>query len=366
MSEQLDVSEIPPLRLRPYLDPKPWGGFKLAALGLAVLPDQRIGEALATASAAIVADGPFAERSLGAVVTASPFAMCGPLGLAVTGGRSLFPLLIKLIDAADDLSIQVHPPDSQAPPGHLGKTEVYHVLEAEPGARIALGLAPGVSAELFAAACRAGDSTTELLRWLPARSLETILIPAGTIHALGAGCFIYEAQQPSDVTYRVDDWHRRNGAGHRRPLHVEPALAVFDPSSRPSPIPPLALPSLAGRRLLVAACRHFALERIELAAGESVTITAFGGPQAVTCLNGAMTLRARGGEISLTAAETGILAAGTGTGWLHTSAETVALRAWVPDLLREIVTPAREAGYADAAIAALAGPLPDITLVMAT
>src|SRR5690606_4328822 len=141
--------------------------------------------------------------------TADPNRIIGDRGLTATGNRALFPLLIKLIDAQADLSIQVHPDnDAASALAALGKTETYHVLASEPGSRIALGLRPDITPATFAAACRAGERTTGLLRWIPAQAGETILIPAGTVHALGAGCMVFEAQQPSEITYRLDDWGR--------------------------------------------------------------------------------------------------------------------------------------------------------------
>lgn len=357
------VTTFPPLRLKPRLDPKPWGGHRLANAGQPAA--EPIGEALATADEATVDGGPFAGEQLGGVVAVAPTAVLGRLGSAAVGGQPRFPLLIKLIDAGQDLSIQVHPDDAAAPPGRLGKTEVYHVLAVAPGARIALGLRPGVDPGRFAAACRAGERTDSLLRWLPARPGETILIPAGTVHALGAGCMVYEAQQPSDVTYRLDDWGRLDAAGRPRETHVEPGLAVLAPALRPGPIPPLLLTTRAGQRQLLAACRHFALERIVLAVGQEVTLTAAGSPQAVTCLHGGAELASEAGTVPLAAGETGVLAAAIGVGRLRATTSAVLLRAWIPDLSAEIVAPARAAGHDDAAIAALAGPLPDVAAAMA-
>lgn len=349
-----------PLQLHPRLAPKPWGGRRLASYGLELPPGVLVGEAWATADEATVATGPHAGRTLAELLAAEPMALAGRLGLAATRGQLHFPLLIKLIDAEQDLSIQVHPNDDLAPPAELGKTEVYHVLAAAPGARIALGLRPDVAPERFAALCEAGQPTTSLLRWIPARPGETILIPAGTIHALGAGCLVYEAQQPSDVTYRLDDWGRFDAAGNPRELHVAAGLQVYDPTLRPEPISPVALASDAGRRQLLAACQRFALERIALAAGEAVPATAVGSAQAITCLRGRVDLETGGGGASIAAGETGVIPAAAAAGRVRADASAVLLRAWVPDLAVEVVGPARRAGHPDAAIIALGGPLPDV------
>lgn len=357
-------------RLRPRLDPKPWGGTRLVHPGTRAAGEEPIGEAVATAGDAVVADGPLATRILGELVAADPLGVVGPRGLAATGGRPLFPLLVKLIDAADTLSLQVHPDDAAAARlGRLGKSEVYHVLAADPGAEIALGLRPDVSLEAVAAACRGGTAAApagggDLVRWIPAVPGDSILIPAGTVHAIGAGCFVYELQQPSDVTYRLDDWGRRDDAGRPRDLHVDAALAVLDPALRPEPIVPLTLPSAIGRRRLLAACRLFALERIELAEGAEVAVAASGSAQTLTCLRGSVRVvpSAEASAVDCGEGETVVVGAAAPTARLRATASAVVLRGWVPDLVSEVVAPARAAGHGDAAIAALAGPLPDLGL----
>ena len=139
------------------------------------------------------------------------------------------PLLIKFLFTTENLSVQVHPNDQQAAemePGCCGKTEMWHILKAEPGAKLAMGLkAPMGSAELRAA-CIDG-SVMERLRWVPAVAGETWFIPAGTIHAIGGGITLAEVQQNSDVTYRLYDY------GRARELHLEKGLAVSDLESRP-------------------------------------------------------------------------------------------------------------------------------------
>src|SRR4051812_28611925 len=119
-----------PLILTPRLDSKPWGGRRLAEFGFDLPPNEPIGEAVITAPEAIIADGPHAGRTLGEVVQDDPSAALGARGLTATGNRPLFPLLVKLIDAAEDLSIQVHPTDQFAESENsLGKTEAWHVLD---------------------------------------------------------------------------------------------------------------------------------------------------------------------------------------------------------------------------------------------
>jgi mannose-6-phosphate isomerase len=141
------------------------------------------------------------------------------------------PLLIKFLFTTDYLSVQVHPNDRQAAelePGCRGKTEMWHILRTERDAKLAIGLKADVSAEEVRAGCEDG-SVMEMLRWVPASPGDTWYIPAGTIHAIGAGITLVEVQQNSDVTYRLYDY------GRPRELHLEKGLRVSDLLSRPEP-----------------------------------------------------------------------------------------------------------------------------------
>ena len=360
------MTDAPSLFLvEPRLDPKPWGGRRLEAYGCQLPPDLPVGEALLTAGEARVGGGPMAGHRLGDLAIADPDAVVGHRGLGVTDGRPLFPLLVKLIDAAENLSIQVHPDDDAARgQGRLGKTEAWHVLAAQSGSVLFLGLRPGVSVAEFAAACRhGGGEAARYLRSVPAIPGTTVLIPAGTVHALGAGVLVYEVQQPSDVTYRLDDWGRVDATGRPRELHLDAGLAVLKPALRPETIASVDNAQGAGRRL-VAACRYFALEQLLLVTGEEATLAAPDTPQVVTCLWGEAEVAAAGATAALTTGSTAIIAAGTAAACVRALAPALLLRTWVPDLVAEVVEPARAAGATDRAIARLAGALPDLDEVL--
>jgi mannose-6-phosphate isomerase len=210
---------VRPVKVKPRLDAKPWGGRLLEAWGIRLPPGETIGEALLTAPEATVISGALSGTPLSALASRDPAAWIGARGLAATGGRPIFPLLVKLIDGQADLSIQIHPDDRAAAAAGLGtgKTEAYHILAAEPGSVIYLGLDPEVTPEEFATAClRANGSAARCLRRIPAAPGTTVLIPAGTPHALGAGVLLYEIQQPSNVTFRLDDWGRVDASGMAR------------------------------------------------------------------------------------------------------------------------------------------------------
>jgi mannose-6-phosphate isomerase len=201
----------------------------------------------------------------------------------------------------------------------------------------------------------ADGSAAGLLRRVPAIPGRTILIPAGTVHALGAGVTVYEIQQPSNVTFRLDDWGRVDASGAARELHHEHGLAVANPESRPEPIPPIPLPDGDIHRELLAATRYFALERISAVSaplpsgresGGSVHLDTVESPQVLTVLAGVADLESAGWVTSLAVGETAIVPVGCSVtvavaddGWL--------LRGWVPDLGRDIIAPARAAGATD-------------------
>ena len=136
-----------------------------------------------------------------------------------------FPLLIKYIDATDDLSVQVHPDDKLAQEryGMNGKTEMWYVIQAEEGAGLYVGFEEGVTRDQYWDAVDAG-TIDMLLRFYPVKKGDVFFIPAGTVHAIGKGVLLAEIQQPSDVTYRIFDWNRVDDQGNSRELHVDEAF----------------------------------------------------------------------------------------------------------------------------------------------
>ena len=349
---------VRPVKLQPRLDPKPWGGRLLEEWGIRLPPSETIGEALLTAPESTVATGALSGTPLSTLASTDPAAWIGGHGLEATGGRPIFPLLVKLIDGQADLSIQIHPNDRAAAAAGLGtgKTEAYHVLAAAPGSVIYLGLDPGVMLEEFAASClRANGSAGGCLRRVPAAPGMTVLIPAGTPHALGAGILLYEIQQPSNATFRLDDWGRVDAFGVARALHHREGLALVDPRSRPEPIPRVPLADPAADRALLVATAYFALERIAFAEEAAGRIAAGDSPQVLTPVTGAVTIDASGWDSTAAIGETVILPAGQ-EAKLSGHPDSVVLRGWVPDLEREVISPARAAGATDSAIRGLGVP----------
>jgi mannose-6-phosphate isomerase len=201
--------------------------------------------------------GELAGKSLGEAAIEYGPVLLGGRTYARTGLR--FPLLIKLLDCAQWLSLQVHPNDEQAlqleGPNQFGKTEAWHVLEAQPGAQLIAGVKPGTSGAELADSIRNG-SIIENSQYAAVSKGDTIFMPAGTLHALGPGLLIYEVQQTSDWTYRVYDWGRSQTETRR--LHIDKSIKVTRPDFSAPVIP---LPILGdGSSVQLAQCEYFTLE----------------------------------------------------------------------------------------------------------
>ncbi len=226
-----------------------WGGSRLR-------PGQQTAEAWIVFEQDTIRGGALAGRTLAEVAEAYGPLLLGEHVVAMTGLR--FPLLIKLLDCAQWLSLQVHPNDEQAErlagPGHFGKTEAWYVLEADDQAKILAGFKPGADRADWQSAVRNG-SILDYAQSVDLHSGDTVFIRPGTLHALGPGLLVYEVQQTSDITYRVFDWNRPASAG--RKLHIDESLVVLDPSASGKPVPPPEFSDGAQRTLIT--CPYFTL-----------------------------------------------------------------------------------------------------------
>ena len=206
-----------------------------------------------------------------------------------------FPLLLKLIDAAEPLSVQVHPNDNYAARvenGKLGKTEAWLILDAPEGSQLVYGIKPGTTLDTLRAACEQGAAVEPLLRRVTVHPGDVCFIPAGCVHAIGAGITLYEIQQSSDITYRFYDWDRVDKNGNRRELHLQKALDVTDLTFSLDPIP---APNKPVARVLDE--KYFTLDLVNVQ-GEAVlpAVTAFG---LLTALDGDLNVRFAGGQLTL-------------------------------------------------------------------
>lgn len=218
-----------PLQFHPLFHERIWGGQTLATLYGKPIPEKKtIGESWEISdrpeAPSVVASGPLAGKTLGELMRDHPGQL---LGRAKSqSGR--FPLLVKILDARDKLSLQVHPPASKAAKlGGEPKTELWHITHAEPGAELYVGLRRGATKAEFER--RAADgAVAELFHRIPVRAGDTMFLPSGRVHAIGAGLVIFEIQQNSDTTYRVFDWNRVDASGKGRTLHLQESLESID------------------------------------------------------------------------------------------------------------------------------------------
>lgn len=221
-----------PLLLNPSLHVKVWGGRRLETIMGKTLPtDEPYGESWEMHDTATVMNGPLAGRTLGDVLAQYGHELVGPDHDPSEG----LPLLAKILDADDWLSVQLHPNDEQARELEgqpRGKTEAWYVLSGEPGAKIVIGVQPGTTPEQMAAAIEA-NTLEDLLVYAEVAPGDVLFVQAGTIHALGSGLLIYEIQQSSDTTYRLYDWGRLGLDGKPRAMHIDKGQRVANLNTLP-------------------------------------------------------------------------------------------------------------------------------------
>jgi len=218
-----------PFTFQPIFKERVWGGRNLDQLYQKPLPaDKLIGESWEMADrpgdASVIANGPLAGHTLRWLMEHHRQAVLGT-GAAPTGP---FPLLVKILDAQETLSVQVHPPAAIAAAlGGEPKTEVWLITDAKPDAVLYVGLKSGITHEDFEERI-ANGTVAEALHCVPVKTGDTMFLPSGRLHAIGAGNVLFEIQQNSDTTYRVFDWNRVGLDGKPRELHVQQSLASIN------------------------------------------------------------------------------------------------------------------------------------------
>lgn len=255
-----------PLRFHPVYQTYIWGGEKLRIrLGRSDTPEGIVAESWEISARedgmGVVAEGPLAGKTLQNLIESHPREI---LGSRVQTDR--FPLLIKVLDAAQTLSVQVHPNDQTAARfGGEAKTETWYILEASADACVYCGMVDGVTPEQFRAAI-ADNSLELLLKKIPVKAGDAIFVPGGRVHAIAAGCLLLEVQQNSNTTYRIYDWGRVGSDGKERELHIDQALQVSifaeaDSAHTPAiPLSPLA--GLPREQIMLSP--YFLLEKLTL------------------------------------------------------------------------------------------------------
>ena len=260
------MSRMYPLQLTPLIVEAIWGGDALVTrYGKQGDAKAKLGESWECWNQNVVANGGDAGKTLSAMTRSMGPALVGVIPLA---DRASFPILTKIIDAHESLSVQVHPDDAYArrvehEPN--GKTECWVILEAKPGAELILGFTEDTDAAQYRRRVADG-SLGDILRRVPVEAGDVFYIPAGTLHAIGAGIVLFETQQTSATTYRIFDWNRVDAAGKARELHVDKAADVLDfQRSERVAVRPLEYRYLGIKRTLLVADAHFGVENIELA-----------------------------------------------------------------------------------------------------
>ena len=295
-----------PLKFEPILKTIVWGGEKIAPYKGIETEQKHIGESWELSGVAgnesIVADGPLKGKTIAQLVKEYKADLVGKHVYENTGDE--FPLLIKFIDALSDLSIQVHPNDELAAKRHngsKGKTEMWYVVDAEPGAHLLSGLTEKITPEQYAAKVADGTITDVLARY-EVHPGDVFFLPAGRIHAICGGCFIAEIQQTSNITYRIYDYGRLGLDGKPREVHTELAKDAIDykvyDNYRTEYTP------VQNEEVEVVSCQYFTTSIYDLTLPYAKDLSELDSFLVVMCLSGRGTLEVDGEEITVHQGET--------------------------------------------------------------
>lgn len=298
-----------PYTIEPKLTTAIWGGDALVTrFGKKGDAKATYGESWECWDANRIANGPLAGKSIAELRADLGAALLGDLD-----AKRLFPLLTKIIDARGALSVQVHPDDAYAQRVEhqdYGKTECWYVLDAVPGAELVLGFEHTTSRAEFER-CVADGSLGDILHRVPVKANDAFYIPAGRLHAISAGIIIFEAQQASDLTYRIFDWNRVGADGKPRELHVQKAGDVLDfEATHDAPVRELAYTHNGLERVALIAGSYFIVERLTVR--ESARLQTEGRPLILMTLNSNALLRCADGETALAPYTTALIPAAAG------------------------------------------------------
>lgn len=288
------------LKLEPAYRDYVWGGERLRP------GHNPTAEAWVVWENDIIESGQLAGKTLGEVASQYGAELLGTKSMAWTGVR--FPLLIKLLDCAQWLSLQVHPNDKLAVqlegPGQYGKTEAWHILESQPDAKLIAGLKPNIPTDVLANSIRDG-TVIDHVQYAPVSQGDTIFMPAGTLHALGPGLLVYEVQQTSDWTYRVYDWGRPQT--ETRKLHIEKSIQ----STRADFTAPIIPPPTYGDGTMhkLVGCEYFTLELLS-AVSNTINLDTKGESfHAITVIEGNAILKNGNEQVRLEKFQTAVVPA---------------------------------------------------------
>lgn len=299
-----------PLKFKPIFKSRIWGGDRLRLLGKHLPENERIGESWEISGVpgdeSIVMNGFLAENSLSEIIEVYMDEIVGKKIYDQFGTQ--FPLLIKFIDAEDDLSIQVHPNDTLAMERHqsFGKTEMWYVLEGTPDATLISGFIPGIDQETYLQHLHQG-ALDKIMQHFSVSKGDVFFIPAGRVHAIGKGCLIAEIQQTSDITYRLFDYNRRDKDGKQRELHTDLALDAIDfhyvNDAKAHPLTTIDVPTE------IVSCPYFTTNLIKLEKTMERDYYMLDSFVIFICLEGAFSIESNAEEILVQKGETVLLPA---------------------------------------------------------
>jgi len=248
-----------PFKFSPIFKHKVWGGSRLTTMA-GLEPQDGVGENWILSAHddddSLIINGFLADNTLEELIEVYMDELVGEK--VFEQYRNNFPLLFKLIDAQDDLSIQVHPNDEIARKNHgeknNGKAEMWYVMKAEPGAKLVVGFKKNINRQEYTNAVNDG-TITELLQWVEVKPGDVVFIPPGRVHAIGKGILLAEIQQSSDITYRIHDYNRLDKDGRLRPLHIKEAQEVVVLEAVQQPI--INYKSIPNEATTLVECEHF-------------------------------------------------------------------------------------------------------------
>lgn len=301
--------ELKPIIFTPYLKSVIWGGNKICKYKEIPQSEPNIGESWEISAVpgheSIVAEGIYKGMTITGLIDRFGEELLGDKVVQLYNGK--FPLLIKLIDAADNLSVQVHPDDDLAKKRHnsLGKTEMWYIIQADKDAKIYAGLNTDMTPDDYVQRVAAG-TFADTLAVHESHADDVFFLPAGRVHAIGAGNLLAEIQESSDITYRIYDYDRRDASGTPRELHTELAKDAIDYTVHDEYKNPPVPEDVSDCE--IEKCTHFTTDRI-LLDGELSLKFDLSSFNVLICIDGEATLKCTDGETVLRAGHTALLPA---------------------------------------------------------
>ncbi|MDE3741395.1 type I phosphomannose isomerase catalytic subunit [Maribacter polysaccharolyticus] len=309
-----------PFKFQPILKERLWGGTKLKEVLGKPIESDITGESWELSAVqgdiSTVANGPLAGTTLQEIIDEQPEALLGK-DVFERFGKD-FPILIKFIDAKQDLSIQLHPNDELAKKRHdsFGKTEMWYVMDADPGANLIVGFNKNVTKEEYSKSLD-NDTLLDLLNYEQVKEGDTFFINTGKIHAIGAGVLLAEIQQTSDITYRVFDFNRKDKNGNLRELHTDLALDAMDYDKKDDF--KVAYDRKSDAVNTMVDCPYFKTNFLQLEKDLSLDVSDRSSFTILMCVGGSAEIVTNSGAVAIQKGETVLVPADTESIDIHTS-----------------------------------------------